>query len=328
MRPVAIRIVVYVLTVFAIVSLHFVIIHAMPGDPLIHILGEDAYALLGQSSEQLEKVREQFGLDGSLPVRYVGFWKNILQGKWGHSLCYGQPVFLVIMKKLPQTLLLLTPALFISAILAAVFGTLAGFYNGSRPESLTTKVFMVLYSLPGFCIAMLLVSFMAAFSGNIPRGGLDILAHGSLLEGLWIAIKHMALPVAVVSIGATAAKYLVMKSAIVQILSEDFVLTAVSKGLSGWRLLAGHIFPNALPPLINMVALHAGFLVSGALLVEIVFSWPGMGSLIREAALSRDYPLLMGCFAVLSSCVLLANALADVLCVLADPRVADGSAAQ
>ncbi len=328
MRSIGHRLAVYLFTLLAIMSLHFALIHAMPGDPLIHILGEDGYAAASQAPELLDKLRHQYGLNGSVGRRLIQFWGRVLQGDWGYSLSYGQPVFSVIMQRLPQTLWLLTPAVMISAILAAVLGAWAGFYHGRAPEQLLTRTLMALYAMPGFCLAMLLVALLAATTGSIPRGGLDIRFAEGFRTGLSEALRNLFLPVMILSIGATAAKYLVMKNAMRQILNTDFVLTAIAKGLSGWRLLVWHVLPNAWPPLINMVALHAGRLVSGALLVEIVFSWPGMGGLLQEAALSRDYPLLMGCFAVLTVCVLLANALADVACIWADPRVADGVAAR
>lgn len=298
----------------------------MPGDPLIHLLGaENYYYLYSYQTETLEKLIAMYGLDKPLYVQYLNYISSVLKGDFGWSYHYGQPVFQVILFRLKWTLVLLLPAILIAGLLGSILGALAGWKKGHKIDSLFTFGFLFIYSVPSYCLGLVFLLVFAFYSGLFPLGGMaGQTSRGltGLLDTLW----HMCLPLTILVLHSTAYNYLIMRNAVVLIRREEYILTAISKGLKERRVLFNHIFKNALPPLVTVVALDFGFIVGGALLVEVVFSWQGMGTLIYDAVLSRDYPLLSGSLLVLTVCVILANALADLFYSIVDPRVRDGVA--
>lgn len=321
------RILSYVLAFACIITLNFFLMRFMPGDPVVHLLGEENYQYLNaQGPQAVEELKAKYGLDKPVHVQYLNYVTRCLKGDFGWSFHYCQPIFNVIIFRLQWTFVLLLPSLILAALLGAFLGALAGWRKGSRLELLITPGFLFLYAVPTYCLGMLFILLFAFYGDMFPLGGMV----GESVSG-WVRLKdilwHMVLPVAVLVLHTGAYNYLIMRNAVAQVGEEEYILTARAKGLKEKRILFRHVFRNALPPLITVVALEFGFLVSGALLVEIVFSWQGMGTLIYDAVVLRDYPLLQGCFLVLTACVLLANILADVICALIDPRVREGDAA-
>ncbi|MCL6611756.1 MAG: ABC transporter permease [Peptococcaceae bacterium] len=314
----------YLAAFLLIVTLNFFLARFMPGDPLIHLLGEESYNYLYvHEPDTLEGVKAQYGLDKPLPVQYCLYLAGCLRGDFGWSYQYGQPVFAVIAFRLKWTLVLLLPATVISVLLGACLGALSGWEKGRRVDLILTPLFLFFYTLPTYCFGMLLILFFAFSLDLFPLGGMvsgNISGIRRLVNILW----HLCLPLIVLVVHNTAYNYLIMRNAVVQVKTEEYVLTALAKGLKERQVLFGHVFKNALPPLVTVVALDFGFLLAGALLVEIVFSWQGMGTLIYESVISRDYPLLQGCFLILAICVMLANFLADVICAFLDPRIKEG----
>jgi peptide/nickel transport system permease protein len=292
----------------------------MPGDPFISLLGEEVYY---RSPELVAQLKAQYGLDQPLRDQYLSYLHNLVQGNLGYSFHYSQPVWDVIAYKMKWTIVLLIPSVILGAILGIVIGSLAGWRRGSRMDTGITSLFLFVYSMPHYWLAMLFVLIFAFYLGIFPlsgitAGGLDGLA--KLRDVLW----HMALPVFVLTIFGATYNFFIMRSSVVQISGEGFVLTARAKGLRERDVLFKHVLRNAMLPLVTVIALDFGFMVSGALLVEIVFSWGGMGTLVYDAVLARDYPLLHGSFLVVAVCVLAANFLADVIYAVLDPRVRGG----
>lgn len=314
----------YAVVFLLVVTFNFFLVRLMPGDPLVHLLGEEGYLYLYVHQPQaLAEIKAKYGLDKPVPVQYLTYVRNCLRGDFGWSYQYGQPVFKVILFRLKWTLVLLLPAIAISAVLGAWLGSLAGWRMGRRAEVLSTSILLFLYSLPTYCLGMILILLLAYYADLFPLGGM--VGEGSSgLARVGDVLWHLALPLTVLVVHNTAYNYLIMRNAVAQVKIEDFVLTAAAKGLKEKQVLFRHVFRNALPPLITVVALDFGFLVAGVLLVEVVFSWQGMGSLIYDAVVSRDYPLLQGCFLILACCVLLANFVADLLYALVDPRIREG----
>ncbi|MBI9074361.1 MAG: ABC transporter permease [Desulfatibacillum sp.] len=315
----------YAIVLLIILSVQFVLFRAMPGDPLIHVLGEEGYQLAAMNPDEMARLRTEYGLDKPMAVQYGAFLWRMVHCELGWSTTWNMPVFSIIMQRLPWTLVLMVPSIMLSVFFSALLGTWAGWKNNSLAQKAVSGFFVLLYSIPGYCLALLLVTVLGFWSGIFPTGGMAPAGiQGKGFPFLGVA-RHMALPVIALALSGTAYKFLVMKNTVMGIVEQDFVLTAVSKGLSPFRVVAFHIFPNALPQLINLAAMSLGHMVSGALLVEVVFSWNGMGVLMHEAVLTRDYPLLMGSFLVLTTCVILANAMADILHMALDPRVRDGA---
>ncbi len=250
---------------------------------------------------------------------------RMVRGDLGWTSHYDKPVIEVLRFRLKWTLVLLVPAATVSIGAGGLLGLLAGWRSGKRADRILTALLLLLHSVPSYCLGILLLLLLSIHAPFFPSGGM---MSGPLsgLAGLADLLHHMGLPFSALVLCGAASHFLVMRSAVRQVSAKDYVLTALSLGLSDRRVLLRHMLPNALPPLVNMAALEFGFMVGGALLVEMVFSWQGMGTLIHDAVLSRDYPLLSGCLFVLTLCVIAANGLADLACAAVDPRVRDDPA--
>lgn len=310
----------YVLTFLIIVTLIFLIPRMMPGDPFISVMGEEVYY---RSPDLVAELKAQYGFDQPLPEQYLSYLQNLAMRNFGYSFHYSQPVWGVIAYKLKWTLVLLVPSTILGAILGIVVGSAAGWRRSSGVDTGITSLFLFLYSMPHYWLAMLFVLIFAFYLGLFPLSGITqggLMGATKILDVMW----HMALPVAVLTLFGTAYNYLVMRNSVVQVSSEGFILTARAKGLQERDILFRHVLRNAMLPVITVLALDFGFMVSGTLLVEIVFSWGGMGTLIYDAVLARDYPLLHGCFLIITICVLVANFLADIAYAVLDPRIRGG----
>ncbi len=313
----------YSISLFIIVTLIFLIPRMMPGDPFVSLLGEEVYY---RSPELVAQLKAQYGLDRPLPEQYVSYLQNLVQGNFGYSFHYSQPVWDVIAYKMKWTVVLLIPSVILGAILGIVMGAAAGWRHSSGVDTGITSLFLFIYSMPHYWLAMIFVLLFSFYLGLFPLsgitgGGLEGL--GKLKDVLW----HMALPVFVLTLFGAAYNYFIMRGSVIQVSGEGFVLTARAKGLTERDVLFCHVLRNALLPLVTVVALDFGFMVSGALLVEIVFSWGGMGTLVYDAVMARDYPLLHGSFLVIAICVLAANFMADVIYAVLDPRIRGGETA-
>jgi peptide/nickel transport system permease protein len=322
-RYLAKRLLRYGLSFLLIITAIFLIPRMMPGDPFISLLGEEVYY---RSPELVAELKAQYGLDRPLPEQYLSYLQNLAHGNFGYSFHYSQPVRDVIVYKMKWTLVLLIPSVILGALLGIVVGSLAGWRRSSSMDTSITSLFLFLYSMPHYWLAMLFVLIFAFYLGLFPLSGIT---SGGLegVEKLQDVLWHMALPVFVLTLFGAAYNYFIMRSSVIQASGEGFVLTARAKGLGERDVLFRHVLRNAMLPLVTVIALDIGFMVSGALLVEIVFSWGGMGTLVYDAVMARDYPLLHGSFLVIAVCVMAANFLADVLYAVLDPRVRGGETA-
>lgn len=313
---VASRAVRYLAALFIIVTLNFLLPRMMPGDPVMNIVGEEAYY---GSGEALDTLRADLGLDEPLHVQYGRYMTGLVTGDWGYSYLYLQPVRDSITLHLGWTLALVLPSVILAALLAALLGSIAAWRRGSRTDVGLSGVHLLVYSMPHYWLAMLLLFVFSFKLGWFPLGR----ATSAGTSGLPYLIDvgwHMLLPLVVVTAFKAAYDYLIVRNSVVSILGEDYVLMAQAKGLSGMAVLFRHALRNALAPLVTVTAIQFGMVLSGALLVEVVFSWPGMGTLIYDAIGARDYPLLQSAFLIIAICVLIANFIADVLYPYLDPR--------
>lgn len=312
----------YGITLFIILSINFFIPRMMPGDPMVNLAGQDASHV---DRATLDAMRHQYGLDRPLLVQYGDYMVGLATAHLGYSIHYSLNVSDILSDRLRRTLLLVLPSIVISALIALVAGSLAGFRAGSLPDTVLTSLMMILYTCPSFLAAMLAVSLFSFHLALFPLGNMS----SGNLTGLpyWVDVGwHLFLPIAVLSLFGAVYDYIVVRNSIKQVMGEYFVFVARAKGLSDPAIKYGHVMRNAFPPIISIMALNLGFLVSGALVIEIVFSLDGMGSLIYEAVIARDYPVLQGAFLVITLCVLLANFAADLLYGIADPRIGDSKA--
>lgn len=307
----------YSLALLAIIAINFFLPRLMPGDPIANILGEN---YLYASAEHIQKLRIELGLDLPLHQQFCHYLVDLLHGQWGMSYQYAQPIYDIIIYRMQWTLVLMIPSVLIGAAAGLVLGSVSGWNRGKRLDSVMTAILLLLYSTPGYWLAMLAVLIFAFYLDVLPLYGM-LSSESAGLEKIGDLLVHMVLPVTILSLYKASGSYLIMRSSVIQVLGDGYILTARAKGLDDAAILFKHVLRNALMPLITVFALDFGSMVSGALLVEIVFSWNGMGTLIYDAILARDYPLLDGCLLAISICVLVANLFADIVYSIFDPRL-------
>ncbi len=308
-----------IVTIFAIVVLNFVLFRMMPGSPerLLHNPH--------MSREQLDALKTRWGLDKPLiPDQLVDYLAATAQGDLGVSIKFqNRPAIDVISDFLWPTVLLIGLGEIVAIIVGLTIGAYAGWKRGGVVDRVGTGVSLILYSMPYFVIGMPLIIIFAAGLHWFPTSGMSsvsISSQGFLGQLIDIG-RHLVLPLTTVSLGLIGSYSIIMRSAILETRSEDYMTTARAKGISDGRQLRSHAFPNALLPMVTIIAINLGYVVAGAITAEIVFNWPGLGTLTINALDERDYPVLQGIFLLLSVAVVVANLAADLLYGLLDPRV-------
>lgn len=301
-----------------VVVVNFLLLHAAPGDLADALAGEQGSA----TPEMMAALRERFGLDRPLWVQFTGYVGRVLRGDLGVSHRLGMPVLDAILQRLPATLLLVLPAVGLAVAAGALAGGVAARRPGGLLDGAITGAVLLAYAFPLFWVGLMLIVVFAVRLGWLPVGGFGSAEGG--LSGAALALdlaRHMVLPVVTLALFYAALYARLMRAAMLAALGQDYVRTARAKGLSPFRVEVVHAGCNALLPLITMVGLQAGSVLGGAVLVETVFSWPGLGRLAFEAVLRRDLNLLLGIVLASSAVVVLVNIAVDVLYGLADPRV-------
>jgi peptide/nickel transport system permease protein len=308
------------LTIMFIVVLNFILFRMMPGSPE-RILTRNPNI----SAEVKVALREKWGLDKPLiPDQLVAFIASTAQGDLGLSYKYrGQPVAEVIGSRVWPTVILFGLGEIIAIVVGMALGAYAGWRRGGSVDYAGNGLSLVLYSTPYFVLGMFLLVIFASGLGWFPTFGMLTpgMQYDSFLEQFLDFLHHLALPLATVSLGLIGLYSILMRSSIIETLSEDYVQTARAKGLTDSRVLRTHALPNALLPTVTIVAIQFGFVIAGAITAEIVFNWPGLGTLTVDALAARDYPVLQGIFLLLAVSVVIANLLADVVYSVLDPRV-------
>jgi peptide/nickel transport system permease protein len=274
------------------------------------------------SQSQRDELIKEFGLDGSMLHQFGSYVQQTLTLNFGRSYVTNEPVMTEILDKAPATIALVG----ISAVLSAVFGILIGIVAAWRRRSATdyasTTITMVLYSMPEFWLGMLLLSAFAVSFGWFPIGGLeDPSSDATGLAHLADQAKHMFLPAVTLTLAYLGEYALVMRSSLLDTMREDYLVLARAKGLRDVAVRNRHAVPNALLPVVTLTAINFGFVLSGAITVEAIFSWPGLGFATYEAIQGPDLPMLQGLFLVFSASVILFNLFADLLYAGLDPRV-------
>ena len=319
LRAYIIRRAVTLFVVFLIIlSINFMIFRLLPGDPVRSLFQDPRL-----DPEDREQIAQLFGLDKPIWVQYLLYMKNALVGELGMSFTYRQPVWDIVAEKLENTIILVGSA----AVLAFVLGITTGIVAAWRRKTATdfgilgTSLF--LYSVPTFWLGMML---LFALGGIVPSAGMYTL--GAVYDGPFDKfadlLKHLAAPVIVLTCVLFGQYVMLMRSSLIDVLQEDFIVTARAKGMRERFLLRRHAFPNAMLPIVTITAINMGFIVGGAIQTETIFSWPGVGRLMFDALMARDYPILQGCFIITTLAVLVANFVVDITYVFLDPRVRIG----
>ncbi len=315
------RIGVAIATIAAIVLLNFVLFRLMPGSPERVIL----HGTPRVTQEILEATRERWGLNDPLfPDQFVKYVSATVQGDLGYSfVARGQTVTAVLGQRIWPTILLFGLGEIVAIAVGLALGAYSGWRRGGVIDYIGNGVSLLLYATPYFLLGMVLLLLFGVALRWFPTFGMTTAgaSYDGPLDALADLGLHLALPLATVALGLIGQYAIVMRSSIVETLSEDYITTARAMGLRDGRILRAHAVPNALLPTVSLVAINLGYVVAGAITVEVVFNWPGLGTLTVEALQARDYPVLQGVFLLLSISVVLANLLADLVYGLLDPRV-------
>ncbi|HUQ43351.1 MAG TPA: ABC transporter permease [Candidatus Limnocylindria bacterium] len=305
-------------TIFAIIILNFVLFRLMPGSP------ERATRNPHLTAELIAQNRARWGLDKPLfPDQLVNYVQETLTGDLGYSIKYrGQPVVDVVLEAAGPTILLIGLGELVAIVVGLAIGARSGWSRGGIGDRIGNGLSLIFYSMPYFVIGMPLIIIFAAGLHWFPTSGMTTPGgNKDLFATLWDLGRHLVLPLATVSIGLIGAYSILMRASIIDTRAEDYITTARAKGLSDGRILRSHAFPNALLPMVTLIAINLGYVVAGAITAEIVFTWPGLGTLTVQALDARDYPLLQALFLLVAVSVVLANFLADLVYGYLDPRV-------
>ena len=309
-----------IFTIFLIVILNFVLFRMMPGSPDRILLRNP-----NLSPAAVTEIKERWGLDKPLiPDQLIAYLQATAAGDFGESFKFhGQSVTDVLSGRIWPTLILFG----LGEILAVIFGLALGAYTGWRRggpvDYIGNGMSLILYSMPYFVIGILLLGVFAIglhwfpTSGMMTIGGSDQSPFDQLLDFL----DHLILPLTTVAIGLIGQYSILMRSSVIETLGEDYVTTARGKGLTSGKILRAHALPNALLPAVTLIAINLGYVIGGAITVEVVFNWPGLGTLTVQALEARDYPVLQGIFLLLAVSVVVANFAADLIYGRLDPRV-------
>ena len=296
------RLLLLIPVLWGVATLVFLLLHFIPGDPVDLMLGDSA---LGTDRETL---RDQLGLNDPLIVQYLRYFGDLLQGDWGTSLFSKKPVFEEIMERVPATMELMLGAIVVTILVAMPLGLIAAVNKGTWIDQGAMIFSLLGVSIPNFWLGPMLILLFSIHFDLLPvneRGGLE----------------HLILPA--LTLGTSLASILarITRSSVVETLQAEYIRTARSKGISELRILFRHALRNALIPIVTVIGLQVGVLLSGAIITEAIFDWPGLGNLLISAINSRNYPLVQGCVLFIAGSYVMVNLVIDLLYAYLDPRI-------
>ena len=308
------------ITVFAVICLNFIIFRLAPGDP-VNMMFTDPRV----TKEQMQEVREKFGLDKPLSGQFVSYVQRLVHGDLGISFWQKKPVTRVLAEKIPQTLILVITALGMAVILGVILGALAGWKTGTRLDTFIVSASLAMYSIPSFALGLILLLVFAYTLTIFPLSGMStpasgLTGFGYLKDVAW----HMVLPAFSIVMWYIGEFVVLTRSSMTDVLGQEYITSARAKGVKESGILWRHALRNALLPVVTMTGVNLGFAVAGVIEAETVFSWPGVGLLTYEAVMKRDYPLLQGIFLLFAVSVILANFVVDIIYGYIDPRIRVG----
>jgi peptide/nickel transport system permease protein len=305
-------------TLFAVIAFNFLLFRILPGDPV------RLYARSGHlTPEAAAQLRAFYGLDKPVYQQFLIYMKDLSHGDLGFSPSYHRPVIDIIGQRMANTLLLLGAATVLVVLLGVALGVMAAARRGKKIDSTTVMGSLVLWSMPTFWTGLLLLFAFAVWFKVLPTTGISEpgAVYGTPFAKIADIARHLVLPTITLALVDIGQFVLITRSSLVDVLTEDFITTARAKGVPRRTIVWHHGMRNALLPVVTASALYIGLVVGGAIQVETVFSWPGMGELTYDAVLRRDYPVLEACFLIFAVTVILANFLSDILYRRLDPRV-------
>jgi len=314
------RLVQVIIIFFVILTVLFLLFRLAPGDPVSRMVDPD------MTPEDAEMLMAQLGLDKPLGIQYLIYLKNFFTGHFGYSFHYGEPVVNIIWNRLPNTVLLFTTSIILSALVGVFLGKIASWHKGKKTDSVMTIGALVTHTLFLPWLALILIWIFAYKFGWFPINGM-------ISEEVWLdpdsgfiakasdVIYHMALPLSTLFLIHFGAYLLIMRSSMLETLKEDYILTGRAKGLEEKVIRDHHAAPNAALPVVTSVGLSLAFSINGGALTETVFTWPGIGRELVSSVSQNDYPLAQACFLMIAGVVLISNVVVDVLYAYLDPRI-------
>ncbi|WP_341991503.1 ABC transporter permease [Azorhizobium sp. AG788] len=307
-----------ILVVLAIVILDFALIHLAPGDPASVMAGES-----GATDEAfLQQLRAKFGLDQPLLTQLGLYLWGVVRLDLGFSYRQQMPVIELVMNRLPATLLLTGAAFAFSLTVGVAMGAWAAANKGRPLDRLITTIALVFYATPLFWMALMAVLIFSVWLDWLPAFGMrEVGANVSLMEGVLDVARHLVLPAVTLGLFFMAVYVRMTRSSMIEVGRQDFIKTLRAKGLSERVILRRHVLRNAILPVVSLAGIQAGQMVGGAVMTETVFAWPGIGRLMYEALIQRDYNLLLGVFVVSAAMVVVFNILTDLVYRMVDPRI-------
>ncbi|MEQ9815469.1 MAG: ABC transporter permease [Azospirillaceae bacterium] len=316
-RYITVRLLQVVPTILFIIVFNFVLIRIAPGDPAQIMAGDFA------TQELVEQTRARYGLDQPIPVQLFAYLGSVLSGDLGYSYDYNRPVLDVILERLPATLILVLTAQILGILLGMALGVFAARRPGSVGDFALVTTTSILYSVPVFWLGLVAILLFGVEWGLLPTSSMrSIMGPTEGWPLIADVLTHLILPAGTLMLAWILPIFFrITRSSVLEVMNADFVTTARAKGLSDRLVFRRHALRNALLPSVTMIGLTLGTAVSGALLTETVFSWPGIGRLMLEGIDRRDYPMLMGIFIFTSVCVVIATLLTDLVYRWLDPRV-------
>jgi peptide/nickel transport system permease protein len=318
------RVVAYLVTLWVVLTLNFLLPRLLPGDPLSALLDPESSDYVFDAGVR-DALEAYYGLDRPLLTQYADYLKGAVTGDLGRSIRLNQPVADLVAAHLPWTLLLTGTALGLASLFGLLGGAEAAWKRGSAADRLLTAASIVAGNAPVYFVGMMLLIVLGAELGWLPlAGGRTPFAHyDAPLAAVADVGGHLVLPALTLTLSLLGVQFLLVRNNVVGILGEEFMLVARAKGLRPARLKWNHALRNALLPFVAHLAAHAGLAITGAVFIETLFQYPGMGRLIFEAVGARDYPVIQGVFLVVAVVVLTANLLADWLNARLDPRLGE-----
>lgn len=319
------------ITLAIVIVFNFFLFRILPGDPVKLLFRNPRLTKQAQ-----ETIRVQFGLDkpvwinserlqsgdigGMFDSQFGAYISNLFQGNLGISFAQRQSVNEILSERIWRTVILLFMGEFFAIVVGMFIGMIAAWRRGTWIDSTALILGLTTWALPTFFLGIIL---LVIAHGTLPSSGM--VEPGATQEGTleyWLDVgRHLILPTLTLAVGSASAYMLIMRSSVVEVLAEDYILTAKAKGLSTVQILRDHALKNAMLPMVTIIALNLGYVVGGAIQVETVFSWPGIGRLIFDSVAKQDYPVLQGAFLLLAFSVILANLITDLLYSMLDPRI-------
>lgn len=310
-------------TVLVMVVINFFITKMVPGDPVVGLIGE-----YPAPPEYVVRVRHDFGLDQPIYIQLYYYLSNLLKGDLGFSFANRQPVLSIICERAGHTLLLMLPALFISALVGIALALAATRRQGGLTDNAITVLTLFGFSMPSFWLAQLCLLLFAVHFRILPASGMySLRAPVTGWGAVWDLLSHMLLPLLSIVAFKVAVFARTARASILGIIGSDFILTARAKGLGRHHIFWRHVLPNAIIPIVAVFSYQFGYALTSSLLIETVFGWPGVGYLFVNAISQRDFPVIQGVLLLSTIMIVAANLFADVLYPLLDPRIRGGLSA-